>query len=454
MFPVLASTSLLLALSPAVVRGQDDNPFGPDPPSGGAAPSGSLPANLVPAQFNVKQDALGFSWMFDGQGMVQGINNCAFQAGAVLRVDDNNVDFTSSGQAMMTPDGNEFVFVGTVDSNLRVTRRAKLDAATGSVRFLDTFQNTGAAPQQVNIQVTSNLRTNAAAAVLGPSGTPLGASTARFRRLQIQATLGPKDCGVVAVPQAGFPMPAAIFYLGGREQPPETVACQQYRPRFPFTFATSLPPQKDVHDHLWIVQRNAPPLDAKSLAALFKAFQSRAWTADLPPAVRKSIANLGRTYSVEEVPAGSHVATAAGCRRPLFSRAGAKRTCGCQDEQSQLAGKLQGGEITVEGRFGKTTVPLDEVALIVGGAGGEDPRGSTSATARSWSANSRGRKCGSRRPAGWKRSCCRRRSITCSCTPSAATARCRPGRPVERPAERAAERPAAWPLSRPSTANG
>ena len=355
---------------------QNFDPFGPpstQPAAAAAAPAGGLPANLVPAQFGVKQDALGFSWMFDGQGMVQGVGNCVFQMGQLLQVNNNNVNFSSSGQAMMTPDQNEFVFVGTANGNLRVTRRAKVNLATGSVRFIDTFQNPGPAAQSVHIQLTTNLRTSASTVVLGPSGTVLGGSSGlRFGRTRIQATLGPKDCGLVAVPRAGYPSPAAIFYLGGAGTRLKPSIVSTSGRDFVFTFNVALAPQKAITIIHGLAQRNAPALDANSLAGLFKVFQSRAWTADLPPGLQKSIANWGKSYWGEDLPGGAVLQPLLGAAARFSVERGAVDVW-VQDEQSQLAGKLEGGEITVEGRFGKSTVPLEEVALIVGSAGGEDP---------------------------------------------------------------------------------
>ena len=370
-------TGWLLALGPALAWGQDNDPFGassdnqaPDPTT--VAQSVGLPANLVPAQFNVKQDSLGFSWQLDGQGMLSAVNNCPFQMGQLIQLNNNGIDFTSTTPAMMTPDQSEFVFVGNANGNgnIRVTRRAKLDLATGSVRFIDTFQNTGPAPQNVNINLVNNLGINISSVVLSPSGTVLG-SNARFGRFRVQTTLGPKDCGLVVVPRSGGSSPAAIFYLGGLSSRVKPNIASNSGRDFIFSFVIpSLAPQKCFTIIHGVAQRNAPALDAKSLAKLYKIFQSRAWIADLPAELRKSIANLGKSYSSEEMPGGAILQPLLDAAAHWSVERGASDVY-VQDEQSQLSGKLQGGEISVDSRFGKTTVPLADVALIVGGAGVE-----------------------------------------------------------------------------------
>jgi hypothetical protein len=382
LFRTVKWTVLLLALGQSTAHSQDPDPFGTAPErmvedadvSPVPAQAIGLPANLVPAQFNAKQDALGFSWMVAPQGMLQAVNNSVFQTGQYLQINNNAVDFTSSGQAMMTADQKEYVFTGNANGigNIRVTRRIKLDLAAGSVRFVDTYQNSGPAAQTVNIQLTNNLQINGSSAVLGPSGTQLASMSPRFGRMQIQSAVGKKDCGLVIVPQARFQMPAVIFYLAGVKSRLKPTIISNNGRDLVFTYGASLPPNKSFTIVHGMAQRNSSAMDAKSLAVLFKPFQARAWIADLPAEVRKTIANLGKTYAGEEMPGGPML-------QPLLDAAarwGVERGAAdvlVQDEQSQLAGKLQGGEITADSRFGKRTIPLDEAALIVGGASGESP---------------------------------------------------------------------------------
>lgn len=86
----------------------------------------AAPQSLVPVQ-NVgsRQDVLGFSWDIEvNYGAIGNGTNSCFSMAEMLMV--NGSQFSVSGQAMMTPDGSEYVLTRS-RSGVLITRRIKLD---------------------------------------------------------------------------------------------------------------------------------------------------------------------------------------------------------------------------------------------------------------------------------------------------------------------------------------
>ena len=134
-----------------------------------------------------------------------------------------------------------------------------------------------------------------------------------------------------------------------------------------FSYTIVAPPHASVSLVHGVAQRRLPGPDLKGLEKSFQPFLSRSWLADLPADVRGAILNLGRASPSDDLPGGPLLQAVL----DLANRCRVERGTAdvlVQDEQTQMSGQLCGGPITVAGRFGKATVPLDEVALLAGGA--------------------------------------------------------------------------------------
>jgi hypothetical protein len=107
--------------------------------------------------------------------------------------------------------------------------------------------------------------------------------------------------------------------------------------------------------------------DAKALAKEFRRFQSPSWIADLPAEVKKAIVN-GRGSSEEE-PSTAPLLQAVAALEEDCGVDRAKADVLVHEKQPQLTGQVRGEGLAVTTQFGAATVPLDDVVLVVGGAG-------------------------------------------------------------------------------------
>ena len=348
-------------------------------PCGAAQPGGGLPQNLVPAQFNSKKDALGFEWRMDSQGFFRRSGNSCFEVAGHLQV--NNSEFYPRDRKM-TPDGTQF-FLSRSNSGVEVTRWVKLDLKTSTIRFVDSFRNPSTAPVTMNVKLMATFR-NSVGGVLSDLGTPAGASPAAvpampgmamppaspFRsssRGSISVALGKKESGVV-VGQGGPGTPALLLYLAAAHSKVKPVIQTQGSQVF-FIYGIAVPPQQTVSIVHGVAQRNlGSKTDARSLAKLFKPFKSRKWVGDLPDDLRKSLVNYGRTYAGSEVPTGPLLGAVINLAEHYDVERGSADVL-VQDESSRLSGVVLGSDVTVETGYGPATVPLADVAMLLGGAG-------------------------------------------------------------------------------------
>lgn len=331
---------------------------------------------LVPAQFNRNvQDAMGFQWDVNQQGAIQsGTNRCFSSAGQLLV---NGSSFSPS-QQMMTADGMEYVLTRT-QSGVQVTRRVRIDVKSATLRYVESFHNPQTTPVTLDVKIMTSLRTSVSS-VITDTGRPVSSSSGgrpmlpsmpgspRLLSYVGAPVLGEKDCGLL-VTRSSTSYPAVLIYLAGPRSKLRPTLQRQSSYRFLFTYPVTVPPKKTVSIVHGLAQRNIGGTpDPKTLANYFKPFQSRDWTRNLPLAVRRSILNAGRSAYAEETPRSPLL-------QPVMNLADrwdvqrGKTDVLVQDEQTRVSGAVRGSSLTVETPFGKTAVPLGEVALLLGGGG-------------------------------------------------------------------------------------
>ena len=382
----------------------------------GIARAENPPATLVEPHWQPQTDAQGMQWMIDPHANLQvnGGQTMLMQAGALTV---NGQQF-SPQRVQMTPDGHEYVFEGVTNNMngmantyspymapnpygyaqpvpyaagaaVQTTRRIKLDLATSTVRFVESFQNTAAAPQQVNVMLISSMRTILRSTVSGPSGTSLDAATGQplagaaaggvaglnmpyrppFRSGNVRLSIPERDCGIAITAGAGN-FPAVFFYLPGTRSFKPAIDIENMHV-VRASFNVTVPAQSTVSVVWGLSQPKVAALpDERQMKDQFKIFQDRKWLAGLPDGVIKSIANL-------------HHEPASGAMGPLlqpvlelaarFNIQRGKDNVLVQDEQVRLNGTASGGTISVATALGKVSLPLADVAVLCGGGGIDRP---------------------------------------------------------------------------------
>jgi hypothetical protein len=335
-------------------------------PSYPGTSTAAAPPALVDAQFNSRQDVFGMQWTLDGGGYVR-CDGGGFYSAGMLAIEGSSFSLSA---AQMTPDASEYFLAGNCNG-LNVTRHIKIDAKTGTLRYFETFQN----PQNTAVTMSAvfGSRFNRSIGSMTPSsGVPAakpGTPPAAPSRSPPAVTLGEKDCGFVLT-GAGSSQPNCLVYYvaAARSKVKPTVqrtGSSQVNIQFPLT----IQPQQTVAILHGFTQRPLPSqLDAATLEKLFKPFQSNQWSRDLPPAMRKLILNGGGNALADE-PAVGPVLEAVGALAERFDVQRSKADVLVADEQAQMMGTASGGDLTVSTRFGEAKVPLDDVALVIGGAG-------------------------------------------------------------------------------------
>lgn len=370
-----------------------------------ASAVGSPPVALVDPQWQPLNDSQGLSWMIDQQSNLR-VNGGVSMLMSVGAPTVNGVQFQPN-RTQMRPDGSEYVFegglngpnivnpYGTMPGGLNMppvptVRRIKIDLQSSTVRFVDTFQNTGAAPVQVTVATGSSLRTFIQSVVCGPSGTALNAATGqpmtnqpavvagsyhpRVHTALIHLALPEHDGGVAFQTNlnSGRGLPGVVLFVPESATVKPSIDIHSMR-TIQVSFALTIPAQSSVSVAWGLAQRSLPAnLDAQEMKNQLKVFQDREWLADLPENVARSIANYRRFNSVGNLPIGPLLQPVLDLAAQYHLERG-KADVLVQDEQAQLPGSVEGGNLSIETPQGKAVVPVGEVALLWGGAGIERP---------------------------------------------------------------------------------
>ncbi len=377
------------------------------------------PVTLVNPNWQPQTDTQGTAWMINPQAMLQvtGGQSMLMQAG-LLAVNGNQF---SSQRQQMTPDGLEYVFenysnggfagVGVPGINsygpapmavpygvatapaapggmsVQATRRIKLDLATSTVRFVESYQNTTATPVQVNFSTNSSMRTMIRSALCGPSGANLDVATGqpgaapvvgingRIRRQpmnmgNVRMAVPERDC-IVGLSEGNGNFPDALFYVPSAGKVKPEIDIQAMR-TVRISYNVSVPAHATVSVVWGLSQRKgAGAFSVQELKDRQKTFEDRKWLAGLPKSVVKTLVNIRG----DEPPGSAAVLL----MQPVLDLAAqnhverGKADVLVQDEQTQVSGVVSGSSISVETSWGKISLPLAEVALLCGGIGADQP---------------------------------------------------------------------------------
>ncbi len=338
--------------------------------AGSAIGQQQRPETLVPASFNQKQDSQGFTWDIYTNGCARRGTNYCFDNALMLQVNGSSFS-SSSSQRKMTSDGSEYVLTYRM-GNVEVTRRVKVDVANCTVRHVDVFQNTVSTPAALKVVLMTRFP-NSVNSFITDRGGALGTSLARKESGLAALRIHPGH-SAGADPFGGGQAPSALFYLGTDRSKAKPVITRQ-NSYLTITYSITVPPNKKVALLHGVAQRfTAVQPDAKAAAKLFEPFRSRKWTRDLPKDVQKSLLNARRTYFGEEVPQGPLLQSALQLMDDWGVDRGKVDMLVVDDQSEPLPGTAGGSDLTVQTRFGETTVSLGEVAVLVGGGAGGSMR--------------------------------------------------------------------------------
>ncbi len=354
----------LLCVLPAAVRGEDA-PAAPAEKKN-AAPS-LTPVDPVPERFGRVTDTAKTRWGLVKNGSV-GLSgyaetiNGAFEFAAQLAVEGK--DFTPE-KAEALADSTHIRLTGKA-GDFDVVRDVWIDAERAGARFIETIGNPTDEAKTVAIVSRTDM------------GDGVQASTKLDGRPLAEEKLAKDDAGFVATQDPQSTKAGVIFILGDpKSDTRPKLEAKDFRRDVVWT--AKVPAKGKVAIVHWILQRpDLTPDQAKAAAEPF-------WRNGrlIRPFIDDETAKIVANFTVKGGDAGSapNTPSAEEWLGPLLSfcqRLGIER--GEEDvywmgENSSLAGQVQGAPLTLESRFGKVTVPTEEVAAVQGSAGrGRLPR--------------------------------------------------------------------------------
>lgn len=317
---------------------------------------------LVPAVFQAVTDQRGNFWNVAQQGIINTGSN-AFQAAGALTV--RGVGFAVQ-QMQMTQDHSEYVLSGTCGM-FRVVRRIKIDPNSSSARFVELITNNGPADTDAEARITTNMQF----AGLYSEGGNLN-----------PASLDDKSSGLVATSRFGnFPMVG--FWLTSPKAKLKPAVSAVRNRNVQLTFKLSLPAGKTVGLIHGIsqypmngVNANVAP-DAATIAAALAPFDAKSWGKDLPPEIRNSLVNYAQASQTTAIqhrlplqPMLDALAEANQTLRDVGTVEPGEADVLVVDGQPAMKGDASSSGLTVSSRFGKVSLELADLSMIVGGAGG------------------------------------------------------------------------------------
>ena len=309
---------------------------------------------LVPARMSEMHDKLGNVWGLDSSGSVQQSGNdngnACFQRAATMTVGRGSMNFESP---MMTADGAEYVFRGRTPSS-RVTRRVRLDAERGAMRYLEIFENTTKIPAPVQV-VISTMMATPAARYMNLHDKPMGGA------------FGNEDGAYAVSEEEGHN--DAVFITGypkGKTNPRVTV---QDNRKFDVTYSLTLPPEGSVAIVHYVAQcAQGSAKQAKDLLAVYFK-NGRLVDPGIPAAYKSAISNfsVGKPAEAEDEPLELLEALTQLSTDAKLSRENVDGLV--IDAGSKLAGTITGSDFEIETAYGKTKVAFANVAGVSGGEG-------------------------------------------------------------------------------------
>lgn len=219
------------------------------------------------------RDSAGFNWdIYTNTGQINDGTNDAYDGGMQLQIAGNT--FQANQQAIINAEGNEIEIGPWTVNNLRVYRRVYVDAKAGYCRWIDIFENTTSANQNVSVQHYSNM---------GNSNQMAFSSSGKGQ-------FGKGDWGIVTAANDSDSRPAIVHILAAKNSKvfPEF----RWNPNDDNTYAVyqlSVPAGKTVALCAFHAQRR-PYAEAQKF---LKDFNTSREMAKVPTALRRIILNMG-----------------------------------------------------------------------------------------------------------------------------------------------------------------
>lgn len=309
--------------------------------------------SLVPASFRHVQDAHGHRWDVQPNGMISdGYNDC-FDGAMNLRI--NNAEFHGSSNNKMRPDGQEYVLSHTVN-NVHVTRRVLIDTKRGAARYLDILQSKQANQATLNVQLRTQLG-GSCQQVVASSGKPF------------TGALGKRDFGICAI-QPQTHRPSVFFMVADPRSKTKPAISAHDRRTITFSYNLKLKPQETVTLMHVIAQRRAMiPSGVPALAKQF--YHRRPLDPQVPRDLRKTLLNI-RLGPIDDFDAGPLLQTVMDLSEH-FAVARGQGDFLVLGEEAQFQGQVGDGHLLMRTRFGSTRIPIDQVAMLIGGNGERRP---------------------------------------------------------------------------------
>jgi len=308
---------------------------------------------LVPADFKQVTDSLGFRWDINTRGQVgDGTSDC-FDGGLRLRISNQDFYANALNERQMTADGSEYVLSVTLNG-LLVTRRIRIDRTRSGVRYLEILENPGRSTVQRIVELHSNMGSSCSGTIT--SGGKMFAGT-----------LDKKDIGIVTSSTSSS-RPQVMFLVCGQRAPVKP-SISVSGDNVHVKYNVSIKPGQTVVIAHWVAQRRG--VNAGSVEDLFKSFYraGRLLKPEIPRKLRRFITNFRRA-------GGSAVDDVAFALLEPMEDVLVERDIerGENDimsfgEDGRLTGRLAGTNLVMSTSFGRTSLALDSVALLCGGAG-------------------------------------------------------------------------------------
>ncbi|MEM9346447.1 MAG: hypothetical protein AAGB26_07510 [Planctomycetota bacterium] len=299
--------------------------------------------NLLNANFQHITDSKGFRWDIQTSygGINDGTNDC-FDGGLFLFV--NNNQFRANSR-MMTADGQEYVFMNTMGT-LHVTRRMLINRELGAARFLEIFKNQTDQPRKVSVQIRTNLGSNPQV-ILSSDGK------------QTTGAISKEQVGIYSVSPGGG-RPSVAFLLADVHEKQNRPELQFINDNIIASWELEIPANDTLAILHGVAQRNGG-----NATLVFKELYDRGYLhAQLPEALQKKIVN----FKVRKHLSGTPLVDRVSLLAEQFDLERGKDDQVWIDEETIIAGRVEADELTIQSGFGKTQVPWEEVAAVVGGA--------------------------------------------------------------------------------------
>lgn len=302
---------------------------------------------LVPAQFAQVNDVNGNYWDVQSDGRINnGYNDC-FDGAMYLIV--NGTQFQSSSN-LMRANPQEYVLSHTMNG-IRVTRRILIDVKRGAARYLEVFENTQNSKVQLNVQLRTLLG-GTCQQVVDSTGSPFSGA------------LGKKVSGICAIHPSY--RPCVYFATHDPRSKTKPIISVQSNRTFTFSYSLVINPRQTLSLlHVIAQRRSLPATGVPAVAQQF--FDRKPIDAEIPSQLARTVANF-RFGPIDFFDAGPLLQTVMDVS-DHFDVARDQGDYLVLGEGARFKGRLAGGDFIVKTQFGETKMPLDEVAMLVGGNG-------------------------------------------------------------------------------------